>query len=356
MANTSTADRVRSVLADWVQRAPTDGWRLDATVTVLSVLMLTGIVLDFRSHAAGISFAEEGFFTPEHTFFYSMFLGIAVVLFVATLRRRRQGASWLDAVPDGYRTGLAGVLVFGFAGVGDFLWHRAFGFEQSFEALVSPSHLLLAVGAVLFFASPLRAVWYRADRPRGVGLVPVVVPLALVLTIVSLFGAFVNPLVRPYPHYPWSSMQRGVAMLCTYPLVLVGAGLALSRRFRPPFGTFTLVFAVPALASSFVEAHPVLALPAVAAGLVADGVTHWRRPTPANPRALRLFGLVVPVVFAGTYFTVVELAYGIAHRPTGQGFPLWSPHVVGGAVALAGAAGLLLTYVAAPAPGRGDPA
>lgn len=97
-------------------------------------------------------------------FFYAAFLCIAGLLFWGTYARRRAGRDWIRAVPPGYAFAVLGVLVFGFGGVGDFVWHSAFGFEESFEALVSPSHLTLAVGAVLFLSAPMRAA---ANRDRG---------------------------------------------------------------------------------------------------------------------------------------------------------------------------------------------
>ena len=95
--------------------------------------MVTGVALDFRAHAGGRSFEEEGFVTPEHAFFYSMFLGIAAVLFAATYRNCRACATRVSAVPDGYGWAAVGVLPFGVAGVADFGWHSGFGFEEGVE-------------------------------------------------------------------------------------------------------------------------------------------------------------------------------------------------------------------------------
>jgi len=328
------------------------GWRLDAGVAALSALMVAGVALDFRAHASGISFAEEGFLTPEHAFFYSMFLGIAGLIAAATYRRRLDGATWVDAVPEGYGWGVVGVLVFGGAGAGDFLWHSAFGFEESFQALVSPSHLALATGATLFLASPLRAAWYRETDPRGGALVPAVVSATLVLAILSLFGSFVNPAIRPYPAYESVGERMPIAFLVAYPLLLVGAATALARRFRLPPGSFTVLFVVPVFVSTLLNGHPLLALPALAAGVLADALAWRRPPTPANRRWLRLFCTLLPAAFAAAYLAVVELGYpgGIAHVQV-ETYTTWSPHVLGGAVVLPAAAGLLLSYALAPGPG-----
>jgi len=350
MGQDSTVDRLRSSPSLGLS-----GWRLDAVVSVFFVLLVGGLIADARAHAAGISFAEEGFLTPEHAFFYSAFLGIAGVLFAATYDERRRGASWLAAVPPGYRLGLLGVVLFGVGGAADFAWHSAFGFEESFEALVSPSHLTLGVGSALFLSSPLRAAWGRDGDVSGVRFLPILVATCLLLTVLSLFGGFLNPMVRPYPHYEWASMQRTVGMLIVYPVALVSAVVTLSRRFTLPPGAVAVLFGVPTLALTAVEGHYVLALPAFVAGLVGDALVAWRPPSPDDRRALATFAAVVPAVLAATYFVVVEARYGITHRQVAPNLHLWSVHVLAGTVALAAAGGLLLTLLLAPSARGAEP-
>jgi hypothetical protein len=275
-----------------------------------------------------------------------MFLGIAGVLFVATYRTRQTGADWVASVPDGYGWAVVGVLAFGLGGVADFGWHSLFGFERGVEGLISPSHLLLAAGATLFLGAPLRAAWLREGRPTGLATVPVVLSAALTLTIVTTFGGVLNPLVRPYPAF--ASMTYPVAMLTAFPLVFVGSGIALTRRFRLPPGSLAVAFTVPGLGIATTEGHFSLAVPALVAGVVADLLAWYRPPTPANTRALRVFSAAVPVSLVAAYFAVVELRYGILRRRLHSGVVTWSPHVVGGTVVLAGAAGLLLSYLLVP--------
>ena len=220
-----------------------DGWRLDAVVTALSVLMVLGIALDFRAHASGISFAEEGFLTPEHAFFYSMFLGIAAVIGARTIIDRRDGRSWIDAIPAGYGAGALGVLLFGFGGVGDFLWHSTFGFEQGTEALISPTHLMLAVGAGLFLSSPARATWRRADVTSGIRTLPAVIAGGLVLTIAVFFTGYSNPIMQPLASVEGGfGLSLGITGFIVFPALLVGAALLYGRRFSLPLGAYTLLF------------------------------------------------------------------------------------------------------------------
>ncbi|WP_323674766.1 hypothetical protein [Halorubellus sp. PRR65] len=329
---------------------PVSSRTFDAVVAVFSLLTVAGIAADFRSHANGISFAEEGFLTAEHVFFYSAFLVVAVTLFAGTILRRRRGMDWVTAVPPGYRWGIVGVLVFGFGGVGDFVWHSAFGFEESFEALVSPSHLTLAVGSVLFLASPLRAAARRGDdADTALAAVPVVVSMTLVLAILSMFGGFVNPLVRPYPHYEYHSMRSVVTMLVAWPLVYVGATVATLRRFELVPGAFTVAFGLSAFAVAQAEGFVWLVVPAVVAGVLADVfAVHARRVgvvRALRSRSFTAFAAGLPAAFTTTYFTVVDLTVGIDHSHVYEGMFNWSIHVVVGAVVLAALAGVLFASV-----------
>jgi hypothetical protein len=312
------------------------------------MLLLAGVVADFQRHAAGISFAEEGFFTTEHVFFYSMFLAVAGVLFLATYRERLAGATWIEAVPPGYEWAVIGVAMFGGGGIADFGWHSAVGFEQGIEALVSPSHLLLAAGATLFFAAPLRAAWLREGRPTGLATVPVVLSAAITTTLLALFGGFLNPLIAPYPAAETEAMRGTVSGLIAFPLLFVGIGLALVKRFRPPVPSLTVVFTAAALGSTAVRGYLPLVGVALVAGLIADLLVRVRPPVAGDTTALRAFCTLVPVGFATAYFVVVELVYGIAHTTLEDGATLWSTHIVTGTVVLAGAAGLLLSYLLVP--------
>lgn len=318
----------------------------DAVVSVFSLLMVTGIALDFRSHANGISFAEEGFLTPEHVFFYTAFLGVAGTLAAGTYARRRAGADWMDSVPEGYGWAVVGVVVFGLGGFGDLLWHSAFGFEESFEALVSPSHVTLAIGAVMFLSAPMRAAMGReADGASALSAVPVVVSLTLVLTIIGLFGGFVNPLMRPYPASQYYSMRMVVTMLVAFPLLYLGAVAVVCREFDAIPGAFTVAFGLSAVAITLPNANYPLILPAVVAGVVADLFAAFASPTRQNPRALRACFATVPLAFVATYFAVVDVYWSIDHSLVRPGMYRWSVHVVVGAVVLSSLAGVLLSLV-----------
>ena len=60
-----------------------------------------------------------------------------------TFPQRRAGIRLESRLAAGYALSLLGFFPFGAGGVADMLWHEAFGFEESIEALISPSHLFL---------------------------------------------------------------------------------------------------------------------------------------------------------------------------------------------------------------------
>lgn len=319
------------------------GRSLDLIVTFLSVLLVGGIAVDARSHAQGISFAEEGFFTPEHIFFYSAFLAIAAVLTGATVLNRLQTSDdWAVSVPAGYGVGVVGVLIFGFGGVGDFMWHSTFGFEQGTEALTSPSHLALLVGAVLFLSSPLRATWRRTESPDLLTMVAALVSGSMAFALIALFVGIVNPVMSPRILFGGELVRQvGVAGFMIFPALLVGAGVALHRRFDLPPGALTLVFLGPALMSAIpnLESYPLL-LSIVFAGLVGDFLIQTVPPAADRPLSLRLFGVAVPLAFGVSYVAIAVYILGWTIA--------WSVHIWAGALVLGALGGLVATFIAVP--------
>lgn len=321
------------------------GNRFDAMFVVLSILLMIGLAWDFRIHAAGVSFEEEGFFTIPHLIVYTAGVAIAALLGGVIIRNHRAGADWLDAIPVGYRLGLVGILLFGAAGVADFVWHTSISHEDTaLEALVSPPHLGLAVGGVLFLSSPLRAAWRREGTPSGLGIVPALLSASFVLSIVVVFGTYTNPITATQilQDTPLGRIV-GLGAMAVFPAALVGAMLALIRRFELPVGALTLMLFVPGMVSVGTHGIVELLLPMLAAGAVADALVAVAPPTLDRPLSVRAFGAVVPVAFAGTFFLVVELQWGIQ----------WTTHLWTGAIAVAGLGGLLLTYAILPDGRRG---
>lgn len=150
---------------------------------------MTGIFVDGWAHNH-LGETLETFFTPWHGVFYSGFL--ATALWIGWLGRRglAQGRRGPAAFPVGYGLGALGVVVFALGGLGDMTWHTVFGIEVGIDALLSPTHLLLFLGAELIVLSPLVASWQAATGRRSPA--GVVWPGVLAMTAALSFASFMH--------------------------------------------------------------------------------------------------------------------------------------------------------------------
>lgn len=96
------------------------------------------IFLDGHSHLHG---EVPSFFYIHHYIFYAGYLATYGWIVLSMLAGYLRSGDWM--VPPGYRLAIYGGVVFGLGGGLDMLWHAAFGFEASTEALLGPTHLLL---------------------------------------------------------------------------------------------------------------------------------------------------------------------------------------------------------------------
>jgi Tol biopolymer transport system component len=166
---------------------------------LLSAIFIGGLFLDGWAHNHGR--VDQSFFTPWHAVLYSGYALNGLFLLVMWWRNRRAGHAWRSALPQGYGLALLGAAIFAVGGVLDLIWHTLFGIEADVQALLSPTHLLLASGLFLMLTGPLRANWLRMRDERalswGTGA-PVVLALALVLSMLAFFTQFAHPLVQPW--------------------------------------------------------------------------------------------------------------------------------------------------------------
>ncbi len=119
-----------------------------------------------------------------------------------------------------------------------------FGFEAGLEALLSPTHLMLAAGALLILSGPARAAWSRPhakDTEATAGTWPAVLSLLLVFSILTFFTDCVNALVNPFlivdnpvPVTKYPAVQSAVAVAFQYHRETQGlAGACSSPRSSP---------------------------------------------------------------------------------------------------------------------------
>lgn len=311
-------------------------------VAILSLWMIGGIHLDAWAHH---QFEMETFFTPWHSVLYSGFFALAAVLIVTLVINLWRGYGWLKAMPVGYGLSLLGVALFFAGGLGDMLWHIVFGIEENVEALLSPTHLLLAFGGALIVTGPVRAAWAKrgTDRPTP----PALISLSLLLAVLAFFTAYANPLSdavlaqgsRPTTEEGLFLTQGvGVAGILIQTALMMGVVLLAVRRWTLSFGSLTLMLGLSGLLTISVHEDWRLAGILLISGLIGDALIAWWRPSVARSAAFRSFAFTLPVIFYALYFATLALTGGI----------WWSIHLWTGAIGLAGVVGWLLSYAFVP--------
>lgn len=326
---------------------PASNLRFDLLVMLCGCWLIGGLYLDGWAHNQPN--LVDTFFTPWHAVLYSGFLAVATAIGGMQLRSMLRGHSILRALPRGYWASLVGVMLFGFGGGFDVVWHSVFGFEANIDALISPAHLLLATGAFLFLTGPLRAAWIRARTTPQHGwamLLPAVVSLFLVYAAFTFFTQYAHPLGNPHllvrrvnVETYFISLQVIISTLIPS-AILMGTLLVGMRSLRLPFGTITLLLGGTMVlmflmryrtAQNFGFVPPV----AVVVGLLADGAL-WRwQPSAQRVVALRIFGFALPFTLFSAYYVSLLLAKGL----------VITAHMWMGASMLAGFVGLFMSYV-----------
>ena len=326
------------------------GSSYDWAVVGLSFWFLAGLVLDGWAHHHIREL--ESFFTPWHAVFYSGFLAVAGLLMATLVRNHAKGSPWRQAMPPGYELSFLGVVIFVAGGLGDMIWHELFGIEARVEALLSPTHLILALGGTLIMSGPFRAGWRRPsdqhNQAKGwTALLPQLLSLTFVLSLWSFMTQFVHPLVDPWAaagfhprsqDFPFLRQSLGVVSILFQTGLLMGLVLLAVLRWLLPFGSVALVFALNALFMSFMRDQYRFIPSAALAGIVADLLLCWLRPSMGRSGALRLFAFAVPVSYYAFYFAALKVTQGLG----------WSVHLWTGSIVLAGVIGLLLSYLIIP--------
>lgn len=325
---------------------PAGSVRFDLTVALLTLWFTIGLFVDGWAHNHG--YTDETFFTPWHALLYSGMAATGLFLAVQQWRYVSRGHRWGQALPKGYLLSLLGVVLF-FAGGGfDFLWHDIFGFEANLEALLSPAHLLLASSGVLIVTGPLRAAWARPGREGGWRqLFPALLSLLILMSILTFFTQYSSLfsqnrlLTSVRQGYLWD--VTGLSFFVLPTLATMFVLLLAMRRWTLPFGAVTFLLSANALlmfalqSENQIEYWPTL-LAAPLAGLLADVLIRWLRPSIERPWALRGFAFAVPFVLTGLTIAILLLTEGIG----------WRIHMWLGATFTAGAVGLMLGFLLAP--------
>ena len=323
--------------------------RFEWLVVLSSLWLFIGLYLDGWAHN-NIPETIDSFFTPWHMVLYSGYAVSAAILGVTYLVNVRKGYGWLQALPPAYMTSLLGAVIFAVSGNLDFVWHWLFGFEENVEALVSPSHLILAVGGVMLMSGPLRAAWRRSDSQTDRMPWRALLSLFFVVGVFTFFTHFSNAFAFPQlfvAERPAGDTYLSDVTLISYvliPTVLFMSAILLGMlRWKLPTGSLTLLMAGNSTLLFLMtwryshEQWQVL-IAALVGGMLADVLLVIFQPSAKREKALRWFSFLVPALFFLAYFLSLILTQGI----------WWNSNMWLGMIFFSGVTGLGLSWLAVP--------
>lgn len=301
--------------------------RFEMTFTALCFWIVIGAYLDSWAHHHG---QTESFFSPWHIPLYS---GFAVTWLYLFLTMFWNGWQWKRSLPHGYWLSFIGCVVFFIGGFGDMVWHSLFGIEASIEALLSPTHLLLALGAGMVVSGPIRAAFSRYGYPMGLReWVPALSSATLLLSVLTFMTEYANPLAHAMTtQKDFLSLALGTSGIILYSVFISSFILVLATRWKLPFGSATFILLINSVLLSFLHDTYQMIIVGLFSGLACDYLYQQLRPSREKDFEFRLFSLLIPSVFFTLYFAALLSTVGIA----------WSVHVWAGSIVLAGIAGLL---------------
>jgi hypothetical protein len=303
-------------------------------------VLIGGLYVDGWSHQ--FLFDQiDSFFNIWHFPLYAGFAMSGLALVAWTQFRRHGSQRWIKAVPPGHLLSLFGTLLFLVGGMLDLLWHETFGFEKDIEGLISPSHLILAVGMCLMLSGGIRHWFARHAHDHEPGFLPA---LPLLVAMLATLGQWT--FLTQYARYTDFNATGPLPVdemfiLCTQSISFLGILLFSAlftglwtyviRRVRLPFGALTFILCIQFFFLGFIRFGVPLAIAAVVAGLVGDILILKLRPWRSTAGLLWISFLVPAVLYAGVFLTL----------NTEQGGLWWSLHLWTGVPFFAGIAGLL---------------
>jgi len=180
-----------------MQRAsayPPSSLTFDWIMGVLAVILMAGVVQDGWAHGHGL--VDQTFFTPWHAILYGTMALNGIVLGVIAVRNLTRGYPARCALPFGYWTSLAGVILFAAGGMFDLWWHTRYGIETDINALISPSHIWLALGGALVFCGPLRSIAARYGLQSAGWKItgPAILSALALLMLIGFFTQYAQPI------------------------------------------------------------------------------------------------------------------------------------------------------------------
>lgn len=331
-----------SVLFDW-------------SMAVASLWLSGGILVDAWYH-----FHEtvESFFEPAHGLLFAGLLASYAFTAAAVFGYHRRGYPLRRASPTGYELTVVGLVVTLAGGILDMVKHTLWGFEEGFDALLSPTHLVIGAGIFLIIMGPIRAASSRANPPRTLlGQLPMLLCVSSMMELIHwgtqfifLSGAESMNALSSTASLPNDTLtlltlkydNQGLGLLSVFvqSALIVGFSLFLLRRFRLARGALVVMLVV---GNIFIAAahsnYPGQFWAVVLASCVAGVLGELFRLDPEVRSASRWSGFSFFVPFA--YWSVFLAVLGAT-----MGGLWWSRDVVSGSILFAGLTGLFVNAVA----------
>ena len=322
---------------------PISGQKFDWIVVITAIWFIGGLFVDGWAHNNGR--VDDSFFTPYHAVFYSGFLAVAIVHLFAVFKNHQTDLSWRAAIPQGYALSLIGILIFAIGGVGDMIWHETFGIEEGTAALLSPTHLMLGIGMGLISTGPIRAAGHRREEislPFTVLVsTAVFISLATFMTQYAYFFDAAQVMVGRPPTNGFIydiSHVAGVDGGLITTAIFMGMIFIIMRRWQLPQGTFTFIFFINGLLMGYMFEELLLLLLLPVVGVMLDLLFAMLRPSSVNPKGIRLFAIITPIIFLLAYTIAIEMMVG----------SWWEIHFQTGIPVLAALGSLCLSYMVFP--------
>ncbi len=324
-----------------LRAAPTE--REQAVMLSVTLWLMTGVFLDGWAHNHIPEL--ETFFSPWHAVLYSGYgFTVLALLVIALLRKSRTSGTWSESVPLGYGWAFLGVLLFAVGGVGDLIWHELLGIEHGIEALLSPTHLLLAIGGFLMVTCNAR-VWFLGRRPAGMekfsDQLPMLFSVASGVAVVGFMTQYSHFIamraggMAPVERLIETQQASTITGYLLQSIVLVSASFIMIRHAKLARGACTFVFTVSTLAMALMLDGLILLPAALVTGIVADACASKMYPIELHHRMVRVFAFAIPFLFFILYFITIAFDRGV----------WWSVHLWSGAALLSGLSGLLASYL-----------
>jgi hypothetical protein len=343
--------------------------RFDWTVLILGLWCFVGMSVDGWGHKHGA--VDDSFFTPWHAIWYSGFTAYASFITIALWRLHdgplptspRTIKQFLSAMPAGYSSAVAGMVVFSLAGFGDMLWHTFLGIEGGIDILLSPTHLGLAAGLALTLMAPFWSAWHNPNSGKE-GLssqIPMLFALGATWSVLTLFTSYAHHQTISYNSICAvangcpdgnQGLELGITSILLQSAILTGFILLFMKRWRPAPGAFTILLGVNGLAiAAFAPGELKVAwkhiLVPIIAGVILDLIYKYM---PKDK--VRTFAFIIPASHTLTWILIwlTQVPFKIA---TSKGYPVMSPfgwtiHSTIGTVFLAGCVGVLMSIVINP--------